>query len=265
MSFHAPAHILMYNATSALLLTSARYTIEIATAYIFPYNDIPSNKVYTPYDNNLEAAVSQALSTPYVPSLTPADASAYRFIVDYFIHVTSIARPDMLYVTGLLAAAYARPTPLLLSVARRAATYLYKTRRLGLRRPTHPASGDENLRFVGADTIRVGFEHTSSSFGNATCSSIRASSYDVIEKVLPFYLTNANPPLVHLLNLQRITLDDELTPRVSLPTNPERDPPTLYVTAPVAAVSPESMKLFTENLLPSRFKALRNKVLYNGR
>ena len=48
-------------------------------------------------------------------------------------HVTTQGRPDMMYTIGLLALAYARPTPILLHAARPAAHYLYRSRRLALR------------------------------------------------------------------------------------------------------------------------------------
>ena len=186
---------------------------------------------------------------------------AYRFIVDYFIHVTSIARPDMLYVTGLLAAAYARPTPLLLSAARRAAVYLYKTRRLGLRRHTHVAPDNPTQYIVADDTIRIGFQRSTSTFGTI----VQAEFYDFLDKDLTFSLTNTNAPPTHLLDLQRVLSDN---PAPKIPNRASLTDPgfanVVYLTSPVSVICPTSMTLFTKNLPPSRFRALRNKVLYVG-
>ena len=261
-SFHGPAHILVRNDNNAFLIISARYAIEIATQYIFETRVSPffEDKHPTPCDADLGTVVRNALSPQHATLLIGTDLDRFRFIVNYLIHVTSIARPDMIYTTGLLASAYHRPTLPLLHAAVRAAKYLYNTRRFGIRLPTQVHNADTCS--IDASYVRVNTLRTDSASG----ASVQVDLDTIMYNTIYFRLSNPSTPSQFILNIQRV---HELAAKaVETPSHMSLLSADFIkntaITAPCALVSPDVTKLFTTNLPPSRFKSLRNKVLNSG-
>ena len=165
----------------------------------------------------------------------------------------------MMYTTGLLALAYARPTPLLLQAARRAARYLYRTRNIALRRTAYAANDDPALYISDDDDANIVFKKLPTPHG----ITARIEFASVASGTQNFYLDAPSDPPRYILDLQRARDAAVPAPNTSLPGQlRDLGHADELILATTCASFPNGLSSFlTTYLPPSRFKALRASVL----